>query len=367
MRDLDSAGAAGTLAVAIRAVARSASLDEALDAILQGVVTDLGADRALVIATDEDPSRRRVLRSLGFAAGQLALIDAGATEADDLLAVAAAEQRSVDVAAGGPSSAASAGSAARAGSAGGSSHEALVDRLGLARLRARPLVVGRGGIELVVGVIGIGWTESAQATPGTPGLVEALADLAALALDRAHLASGMAERGEWLERLAHIDPLTGLANRRTFDRVLELEVARAIRQQSEVAVAVFDVDSFRELNEAAGRDAGDDILRAVAAVLAEQVRLVDTVARIGGDEFIVVAPGTGGLAVADRVIRAIQALPTVGGRAVSVSAGVARFPVDAGSVDELLAGALDALERARAGGRGAVASVPAAASAPATG
>ena len=360
MRDLDSAGAAGTLAVAIRAVARSASLDEALDAILQGVVTDLGADRALVIATDEDPSRRRVLRSLGFAAGQLALIDAGATEADDLLAVAAAEQRSVDVAAGGSRS-------AGAGGAGGSSPEALVHRLGLALLHARPLVVARGGIEQVVGVIGIGWTETAQAAPGTPGLVEALADLAALALDRAHLASGMAERGEWLERLAHIDPLTGLANRRTFDRVLELEVARAIRQQSEVAVAVFDVDSFREVNEAAGRAAGDDILRAVAAVLAEQVRLVDTVARIGGDEFIVVAPGTGGLAVADRVIRAIQALPTVGGRAVSVSAGVARFPVDAGSVDELLAGALDALERARAGGRGAVASAPAAASAPATG
>jgi diguanylate cyclase (GGDEF)-like protein len=318
-------------------------------------VDDLGADRGLVVATDEDPSQRHVLRSLGFAEGQLAFIDAGATEADDLLAVAAAEQRSVDVAVGG------------ADDEGGSSPEALVHRLGLALLHARPLVVARGGIEQVVGVIGIGWTETAQAAPGTPGLVEALADLAALALDRAHLASGMAERGEWLERLAHIDPLTGLANRRTFDRVLELEVARAIRQQSEVAVAVFDVDSFREVNEAAGRTAGDDILRAVAAVLAEQVRLVDTVARIGGDEFIVVAPGTGGLAVADRVIRAIQALPTVGGRAVSVSAGVARFPVDAGSVDELLAGALDALERARAGGRGAVASAPAAASAPATG
>jgi diguanylate cyclase (GGDEF)-like protein len=353
VRDLDSADAAGTLAAAIRAVARSASLDEALDAVLRGVASDLGADRGLVVATNEDPSRRRVLRSLGFAEGQLTLIDCGATEADDLLAVAAAEQRSVEVAAGG------------ARDEGGSPREALVDRLGLALLRARPLVVARGGIEQVVGVIGIGWTAQAQATPGTPGLVEALADLAALALDRAHLASGMAERGEWLERLAHIDPLTGLANRRTFDRVLELEVARAIRQQSEVAVAVFDVDSFREVNEAAGRAAGDDILRAVAAVLAEQVRLVDTVARIGGDEFIVVAPGTGGLAVADRVIRAIQALPAVGGRAISVSAGVARFPVDAGSADELLVGALDALERARAGGRGAVASALAAASAPA--
>jgi GGDEF domain-containing protein len=59
------------------------------------------------------------------------------------------------------------------------------------------------------------------------------------------------------------------------------------------------------------------------------------------------------------VIRAIEALPTVAGGSVSVSAGVARFPLDGGNADEVLAGALDALELARAGGRGAVASAPA--------
>ena len=193
----------------------------------------------------------------------------------------------------------------------------------------------------------------------TPGLAVALADLAAIAIDRAHLAAGAAERAEWTERLAHIDPLTGLANRRTFDRVLELELARAARQQSEVAVAIFDIDAFRETNDAAGHAAGDDVLRAVAAVIAEQVRLVDTVARIGGDEFVVVAPGNGGPAVAERVIRAIQALPAVDGRAVSVSAGIARFPVDGASPEEIVAGALDALEAARHVGIGAMASAPA--------
>ncbi len=186
----------------------------------------------------------------------------------------------------------------------------------------------------------------------------ALADLAAIAIDRAHLAAGMAERAEWMERLAHIDPLTGLANRRTFDRVLELELARAARQGSEVAVAIFDVDAFRATNNAAGHAAGDDVLRAVAAVIAEQVRLVDTVARIGGDEFVVVAPGNGGPAVADRVIRAIGELPAVDGRSISVSAGIARFPFDGASPEEIVAGALDALEAARAGGTGAVASAP---------
>ena len=348
MRDLDPTGVAGSLAAAIRAIARSESLDAALDVVLRSIVDDLGATLALIVATDEDRSQRHVLRSLGLAEGDIATIESDAADAADPLAVAAAEQRIVETIAAGT------------GGPGGPSAAALTDRLGLARLHALPLVVGRGAIDHVVGVLAVGWTAEAPAAHGSPGLVDALADLAALAIDRSRLAAGMAERAEWMERLAHIDPLTGLANRRTFDRVLELEIARAIRQQSEVAVAIFDVDAFRATNDAVGHAAGDDILRAVAAILAEQVRLVDTVARIGGDEFVVIAPGSGGRAVADRVIRAVQALPAVDGRPVSVSAGVARFPLDGDSADELFSRALDALELARSGGRGAVASAPAA-------
>jgi diguanylate cyclase (GGDEF)-like protein len=354
VRDLDPTGTAGSLAAAIRAIARSESLDAALDVVLRDISDDLGATLALIVATDEDRSQRHVLRSLGLAEGDIATIESDAAEPADPLAVAAAEQRIVE------ETAADAADTAGTGAPGGSSADVLTDRLGLARLHALPLVVGRGGIDHVVGVLAVGWTAEAPAAHGSPGLIDALADLAALEIDRSRLAAGMAERAEWMERLAHIDPLTGLANRRTFDRVLELEVARAARQQSEVAVAVFDVDAFRATNDAVGHAAGDDILRAVAAVLAEQVRLVDTVARIGGDEFVVIAPGSGGRAVADRVIRAVQALPAVDGQPVSVSAGVARFPLDGGSADELFARALDALELARAGGRGAVASAPAA-------
>ena len=346
--------AAGSLAAAIRAVARSESLDAALDVVLRSVTGDLGATLALIAATDEDRSRRHVLRSLGLAEGDNSTIESTAADATDPLAVATAEHRIVEAVAG------------DAGGTGGPGADALTGRLGLARLRAWPLVIGRSAIDHVVGVLAVGWTAEAAAphgtfaARGTPGLVDALADLAALEIDRSRLAAGMAERAEWVERLAHIDPLTGLANRRTFDRVLELEIARAARQKSEVAVAVFDVDAFRATNDEVGHAAGDDILRAVAAVLAEQVRMVDTVARIGGDEFVVIAPGSGGLAVAYRVIRAIQALPAVGGLPISASAGVARFPLDGSSADELVAGALDALELARADGRGAVASVPAA-------
>ncbi len=346
MSDLDPAGAAGTLAAAVRTIARGGSLDAALDELLRIVADDLGAAIAVIVAPAEGSSRRHVLRSRGLADADIATIESAEPRPDDPLALAAVEQRAVEA-------------TAAAGEPGDPVAGTLTERLGLTRLRAVPLVVGRGGIERVVGVLSTGWNAAKPGSAGTPGLADALADLAALEIDRSHLASGMAERAEWMERLAHIDPLTGLANRRTFDRVLELELARAARQQSEVAVAVFDVDAFRATNDEIGRAAGDAVLRAVAAVLAEQVRMVDTVARIGGDEFVVIAPGTGGLAVADRVIRAIEALPTVGGGSVSVSAGVARFPLDGGNADEVLAGALDALELARAGGRSAVASAPA--------
>jgi diguanylate cyclase (GGDEF)-like protein len=343
--DLDPAGRADSLAAAIRSIARSGSLEAALDGLLRSVADDLGASLAVIVAPEEDGSRRHVLRSLGLADGDIEVIEIGAGESDPLV-IAATARRTVEAA--GP------------GERGGAGVGELADRLGMARLYAVPLVVGRGGIDRAVGVLGVGWTRERPGVTGTPGLADSLADLAALEIDRSYLAAGMAERAEWLERLAHIDPLTGLANRRTFDRVLELELARAARQQSEVAVAAFDVDAFRATNDAIGRAAGDDVLRAVAAVLAEQVRLVDTVARIGGDEFVVIAPGSGGPAVADRVIRAIRALPTVGGRSVSVSAGIARFPNDGANADEVLAAALDALELARAGGQGAVASAPAA-------
>ena len=107
---------------------------------------------------------------------------------------------------------------------------------------------------------------------------------------------------------------------------------------------MFDVDDFRATNRDGGHEAGDDVLRRVAAVLAESVRLVDTVGRIGGDEFVLVAPGSAGMTVAQRVIDGIAALPA-GRRAatISVSAGVARFPADGTDADELIAAATDGL------------------------
>lgn len=218
-----------------------------------------------------------------------------------------------------------------------------------------PLLVASGGVEAVLGSIGMVWPAPHAASDEDRETLGALASLAALTVDRARLASTAAERSEWFERMAHTDPLTGLANERTVTRVLELELARAGRQASELSLAMFDIDDFRATNEQGGHVAGDEVLRQVAAVLAESVRLVDTIGRIGGDEFVLVAPGSAGGTVARRVIDGIAALPAVAGRTVSISAGVALFPTDGTDSGSLIQAATDALARARAEGAGSVA------------
>lgn len=224
----------------------------------------------------------------------------------------------------------------------------------MGRTLALPMTVTRGGIDQRIGALALDWRGSHPVSEADASLLEAVANLLAVAVDQARLTATAAERAEWFERMAHSDPLTGLANARTFARVLELEIARASRQGSEVSVAVFDVDDFASINDAAGNEVGDDILRRVAAVISESTRLVDTVARYGADDFVLVAPGSAGVTVAKRVLDGIAALPSVDGRAISVSAGVARFPVDGSSSESLLAAAEAAVTQGRTSGRGGI-------------
>lgn len=313
-----------TLVSGAAALARGTDLDATLGSLVGTAASAVGATSAAISLQDPDRPGPELTFTVGLdEAGQAALGSAVADPAHPLTA-AAVERRETT----GPGTA------------------------------AFPLVVARGGIEQGLGAIVFGWVGKESPAPEAVAFLRAVADLAAVAVDRSRLTSTVAERSEWFERLAHTDPLTGLANMRTFSRVLELELARAGRQQSEVSVAVFDVDDFTATNDAAGREGGDEVLRVVASVIAEAVRLVDTVARLGGDEFVVVAPGSAGMTVARRVLEGVAALPESGGRRISVTAGVARFPVDGTDAESIVAAAREAVERARAEGRGSLEATP---------
>ena len=308
------------LAAGVAAVVHGPDLDEAIGSLLGAVVASIGATSATVSLQDPDRPDPELALTIGLdETAQQAAVAAAADPAHPL--TTAARDR-VE---------ASAGSTI-----------------------AFPLISARDGIDEALGAIAVSFPAGTAATDADTTLLRLVADITALAVDRARLASTVTERSDWFERLAHTDPLTGLANLRTISRVLELEIARAGRQASEVSVAIFDVDDFAATNESEGRDAGDDVLRAVAAVLASSVRLVDTVARSGADEFLLVAPGSAGAMVAQRVLEGIAELPAVAGRPVTVAAGVARFPTDGTDAESILAAAQGALERSRTGGRGEV-------------
>ena len=194
----------------------------------------------------------------------------------------------------------------------------------------------------------------AVSTPSAPPegapleTLRALAALAALVSVQARYEAALDERSDWFDRLAHTDALTGLANRRTLDRVLDLELARAARQDSALCVAIFGVNHQEAVAQRRGAHAADDVLRRVAASLAETVRLVDTVARYGRAEFVVVAPGSTGLAMAQRAASAIGRIePAAGDPPIEVSVGVATFPLAGTTIDDVLGAAERALAQAR--------------------
>jgi diguanylate cyclase (GGDEF)-like protein len=306
------------LAAGVAAIVRGPDLDAGLGALLGAVVAAVGATSATVSLQDPDRPDPELALTIGLdEAAQQAAVAAAADPAHPL--TTAARDR-VEATAG--------------------------------STVAYPLIAARNGIDEALGAIAVTFPDGTIPTDADATVLRLVADIAALAVDRGRIASTVAERSEWFERLAHTDPLTGLANLRTVSRVLELEIARAARQGTEVSVAIFDLDDFTATNEAAGRDAGDDVLRSVASILAGSVRLIDTVGRSGADEFLLVAPGPAGAAVAQRVVDSVAELPAVGGRPVTVTVGLARFPTDGSDADSVLAAAQGAMGRSDPAERG---------------
>jgi diguanylate cyclase (GGDEF)-like protein len=163
---------------------------------------------------------------------------------------------------------------------------------------------------------------------------------------------------EVLRRSALTDPLTGLANRRSLLSRIDYEVSRHTRVRHPFGVMMLDLDGFKALNDRFGHPAGDDLLIDVAGAIARAVRDQDTVARMGGDEFCVLAPETdlaGTEQLAERVLAAVTTV-TAGIEALGASAGVAVFPSDGSHATRLLEAADQRLlesKRRRGRGRGA--------------
>jgi diguanylate cyclase (GGDEF)-like protein len=315
-------------------LARSSELDAAVERLLAISVETLAASLGVVYLQDPDRVELQLGVAVGVAEDVAAALEGSLGASEDAVAETARDREARTVT--------------------GDQVPPVLAGAHIATAALRPLTVSRGGIDIPVGIVLVGWDDVVELAPEHDELLAAMADFIAVAIDRARLASMILERSEWFERMAHTDPLTGLANQRTFARVLELELARAARQGSEISLAVFDVDGLTGINERVGHASGDDVLRAVASVLAESVRLVDTVARLGGDEFVVIAPGSAGATVARRVLDGVAALGAVSGADVSVSAGVARFPTDGANADELMTAAQAALTAARQSGSGHV-------------
>jgi diguanylate cyclase (GGDEF)-like protein len=190
----------------------------------------------------------------------------------------------------------------------------------------------------VLGVLNVEAEHEASLDENDVNLLNALAGSIAIAIDNARLHAEV-------KLMALTDVVSGLANRRAFDDFLEAEMTRANRYSSPVSLIILDLDSFKEYNDRWGHPAGDVRLREIADLLRANVREPDVAARYGGEEFAVILPNTskgGAVRLAERLRRAAEACAPYhnGSRSsipgYTISLGVATYPEDATSIEELL-------------------------------
>jgi diguanylate cyclase (GGDEF)-like protein len=211
-------------------------------------------------------------------------------------------------------------------------------------------------------VLGVLNAESAELSAYGDGELRTLSVIA----QQTAVALRSAQLREDAHRLSISDPLTGLFNRRHFLELLEETLRRARRYRESFAVALIDVDRFKELNDRYGHGAGDRALMAAAGALRDWVRDTDSVARIGGDEFgalLLKSDPEASLQVVERLRDALTALELREGDArlrLGLSAGIALYPSHGSDAEDLLGRAGAALDEAKRAGRNCVRLVAAA-------
>ena len=160
-----------------------------------------------------------------------------------------------------------------------------------------------------------------------------IADFAAIAIEKAYYLQA-------LRRIALVDPLTGVHNRRSLIRSLDREVDRCNRLNTTLSVLMVDIDKFKEINDNYGHAAGDAVLRHLARVLQDNLRRIDIICRYGGDEFVALMPDTGveqTQEVRRRVLNAVNAQK--GGSAVTYTVSIGTYSGRPGNATEIFASA----------------------------
>lgn len=174
------------------------------------------------------------------------------------------------------------------------------------------------------------------------------------------MAAAIEERNRELKQLVMIDPLTEVMNRRGFERVLKTETNRARRNNYRNFALLIDCDDFKGINEKYGHSVGDIVLQELSSRLVKAVRPSDFVARVGGDEFIILlteADESTAMQVAQRVRLAVAETPiklTGGTTTVTTSTGVTALPPELVSIEEILAAANAGLKTSKRSGKNSV-------------
>ena len=203
-------------------------------------------------------------------------------------------------------------------------------------------------------VLGVLVLESASPdafAPGDVSALESVTDICAAAIQNARYF-------DRVRQLAYMDGVTGVFNRRYFELRIAEEIARSNRHNLTFSVTMVDIDHFKQLNDEFGHLLGDEVLHQVSGILSQQLRRSDVLSRYGGEEFAIITPETGmenALAVADKLRKVVESWHFPGVvRPVTISAGVAEFPLQGATRDELVKSADEALYAAKQMGRNRV-------------